>query len=244
MSAFLQRLSAGSSAMGLALTPAQLDRMEAYWQAVLRGNEVMNLTAVVDDVEAADRHFLDSLAPLALPQALSYLPPGALAVDVGTGAGFPGVPLLIARPDLRVTFLDSLQKRTRFVAEALASIGIRANVVHARAEDFARDPRNRAAFDAVLSRAVAGLPTLLELCLPLLATGGHALLYKGPEAASELARAEKALQALGGQALSPLPYSVPGRDWSHLLLPFRQIRPCPAAFPRKAGIPEKMPIGV
>ena len=144
------------------ITEEACDKFVAYYELLVDWNTRMNLTAITEPNEVVKKHFLDSLA------ALAYLPKAAKVADVGTGAGFPSIPLLILRPDLRFTLVDSLQKRITFLEEVLKTLGLSAHCVHARAEDFGRDPKYRGAFDATVSRAVAALPVLLELTVPLL----------------------------------------------------------------------------
>jgi len=215
------------------LTQAQRDSLALYFDLLAEGNKRANLTAIVEPEEAADKHFVDSL--LALP----YLPRNARCIDVGTGAGFPGIPLLIARPDLRMTLLDSLNKRVAFLKETLLALNLTADCVHARAEDAGRDPALRAQFDTALSRAVAPLPVLLELTVPFLKTGGVSLCYKGRSAAEEIEAARPACAklhcSLAVQAFS-LPYG------ERALISARKDAPTPPAYPRKAGEPSRKPL--
>ena len=171
------------------LTKRQAESFELYYELLTEWNGRINLTAITEKEDVARKHFVDSLA------AADLLPDGAACIDVGTGAGFPGVPLLILRPDLHMTLLDSLQKRLGFLDELLRRLGLTAELVHARAEDAGRDPKRRERYDAVLSRAVSPLPVLLELTTPFLKTGGTAIAYKG-NAAQEIADAARAARLL------------------------------------------------
>ncbi|MBQ3487323.1 MAG: 16S rRNA (guanine(527)-N(7))-methyltransferase RsmG, partial [Clostridia bacterium] len=159
-----------------------LDRFEIYQRLLAEWNERMNLTAITDPVEVAEKHFADSLA------ALPYLKPGMQVIDVGTGAGFPGVPLLIMEPKLELTLADSLNKRLTFLDALLKELGLTATLVHGRAEDLGQNRLYRERFDAATSRAVANLPVLLELTTPFVKVGGSAIAYKG-DAAEELQNA-------------------------------------------------------
>ena len=214
------------------LTDEACDKFVAYSDLLIDRNTRMNLTAITEPEEVAKKHFLDSLA------ALPFLPTGAKVADVGTGAGFPSVPLLILRPDLRFTLVDSLQKRITFLEEVLKTLDLSAECVHARAEDFGRDPNCRAAFDATVSRAVASLPTLLELTVPLLRVGGKAICYKG-DVSDELPLAKGALHLLHCTAeVVPVEADYGART----LVICTKNAPTPAAYPRKAGMPSKKPL--
>ena len=171
------------------------------------------------------------------------LPEGARIIDVGTGAGFPGIPLLILRPDLKLTLLDAQAKRIHFLEGVLAQLGLTAATLHARAEDAARLPEHREAYDAAVSRAVAPSPVLQELTLPFVRVGGKAIAWKGPGAEEEWERAKRAAFVLGGALRPPEPAPVPGRpEWNHVLLISEKERPTPKAYPRKAGTPSKKPL--
>ena len=209
-----------------------LDRFELYQRLLLEWNEKMNLTAITDPVEVAQKHFADSLA------ALPYLQPGAKVIDVGTGAGFPGVPLLILRPELQLTLADSLQKRLTFLDTLLQELGLRAQLVHGRAEDLGQNRLYREQFDAALSRAVAGLPVLLELTTPFVKVGGAAIAYKG-DAAEELEKAKSAAFLLHVQLRQVELASDLGK---RCLIFADKKAPTPKAYPRKAGTPNRKPL--
>ncbi len=179
---------------GVELTDTMCDQFDRYAQLLVEWNQKMNLTAIVEPDDIVLKHFADSLT------ALPLLPKreGLSLIDVGTGAGFPGVALAIARPDLRLTLLDSLNKRLTFLQEVCRELGLSAQTVHARAEEGGRDETLREAFDVAIARAVAALPVLSEYCLPFVRTGGVFLAMKGPESDEEYAQAEKAIHILGG----------------------------------------------
>lgn len=217
---------------------AQLCR---YHKLLTDWNTRMDLTNITDPAEALDRHYTDSL--IALTQAQLF-PVNASLIDVGTGAGFPGLPLAIMRPDLKVTLVDALNKRITFlnaVIEDLHLTNVRA--IHARAEDAARQPQLREAFDIAAARAVAATPVLLEYLLPFVKVGGNALMWKGPSAADELPQAQKAAKLLGGALQAPIPLPIPGLDWNHLLIPCKKVSKTLRQYPRKAGTPVKKPLG-
>lgn len=217
------------------LSDGQAQRFARYYELLVERNKVMNLTAITDPAEVAQKHFADS----ALPLELSLIPPGARCADVGTGAGFPGVPLLILRPDIELTLIDSLQKRVAFLEDVLKELGLTARCVHARAEDAGRSKDLRGYFDVALSRAVAPVNVLAELTFPLLKTGGVSLMYKGPAAKEEAAAAKRALQLLSGEAQ----IRSANRPWGERALVVATKRgPTPDAYPRKAGTPSRSPL--
>jgi len=214
------------------LTPEQCDKFVAYYDLLVDWNTRMNLTAITDKAEVAKKHFLDSL------QALPYLTDGAKVADVGTGAGFPAIPLLIMNPTLEITLVDSLNKRLVFLEEVLKTLGLQAFCVHARAEEFGQNPLYRGAFDATVSRAVASLPVLLELTVPLLKVGGKAYCYKG-DISEELPAAKNALHLLHCTAEA---VPVPSDFGARTLVICTKNAPSPKAYPRKPGLPSKKPL--
>ena len=235
-----ERLARGLAAMGVAADETALARFEAFHALLDEANARMDLTAVLEEDERVDRHDLDSVTPL----PLGLLPEGARVVDVGTGAGFPGMPLLILRPDLRMTFLDALAKRVGFLEDALARLGLSAETLHARAEDAARMPAHRETYDAAVSRAVAAMPVLQELTLPFVRPGGVAVAWKGPGVLEEMTAARRAAFLLGGAMREPVPAPVPGRpEWNHLLIVTDKRKKTPSLYPRRAGTPAKKPLG-
>lgn len=214
------------------LTAEQLDRFECYFEMLVEWNTRINLTAITEPEDVAKKHFVDSLA------AEPYLIKGACVADVGTGAGFPGIPLLIVRPDLKLTLMDSLQKRLVFLQAVLDELGLKAGCVHARAEDAGHNPLYREHFDAALSRAVCALPVLCELTLPLVKVGGVSIAYKG-DAGAELATSENALAVLHASAERVF---VPSEYGARELILMTKRAPTPRAYPRKAGTPAKQPL--
>ena len=209
-----------------------LDRFEIYHRLLAEWNEKMNLTAITDPVAVAEKHFADSLA------ALPYLKPGMKVVDVGTGAGFPGVPLLIMEPGLELTLADSLQKRLTFLDALLKELGLKAALVHGRAEDLGQNKLYREQFDAALSRAVANLPVLLELTTPFVRVGGTAIAYKG-DADQELESAKTAAFLLHVKLRS---VDLDSNLGKRCLIFADKIAPTPRSYPRKAGTPSKKPL--
>lgn len=237
---FRETLLAGTAAWGLTLMGDMLAQLEAYADRLLAANAVMNLTAITDPREVARRHLLDAIHP----GALSRLPQGARVIDVGTGAGLPGLPLAIVRPDLRVTLSDSLGKRIRFLQETVEALGLspRVETEWARAEDLGRRAGFREAYDVACARAVAALPVLCEYLLPLVRVGGAALCWKGASALEEAEAAAGALRRLGGGPAQVTPYALPGLEGHWHLVEMAKRAPTPKAYPRKAGTPSKQPL--
>jgi len=234
-----ERLISGLEMMGVSFDQTAIERFEAFHAILDEYNQKMDLTAVLDEDERIDRHDLDSAAPL----AKGLLAPNAKIIDVGTGAGFPGMPLLILRPDLEMTFLDALNKRILFLQDALSRLGLKAATLHARAEDAARMADHREMYDAAVSRAVASAAVLQELTLPFVKTGGTAIAWKGPGVQDELVAAKRAAFVLGGTVREVLPAPVPRReDWAHCLLVTDKTGKTPKTYPRKAGTPNKKPL--
>jgi len=234
-----ERLISGLEMMGVSFDQTAIERFEAFHAILDEYNQKMDLTAVLDEDERIDRHDLDSAAPL----AKGLLLPDAKVIDVGTGAGFPGMPLLILRPDLEMTFLDALNKRILFLQDALGRLGLKAMTLHARAEDAARMADHREMYDAAVSRAVASAAVLQELTLPFVKTGGTAIAWKGPGVQEELVAAKRAAFVLGGMVREVLPAPVPRReDWAHCLLVTEKTGKTPKTYPRKAGTPGKKPL--
>lgn len=235
-------LAEGIAGLGVEADAAAPARLARYHQLLCEWNARMNLTGDTDFAVALCRHYLDSLAPLRQEGLFAH---DARLIDVGSGAGFPGLPLAIARPDLRVTLLDALQKRVSFLSAVVEDLGLtNVRLVHARAEDGARAPEHRERYDLAVARAVAPLPVLCELLLPFVAVGGRMLCYKGPAAQEELEAGGRAARMLGGGALDALPVFVPGQpDWRHLVVTCRKAEKTVRQYPRKAGTPGRSPLG-
>lgn len=214
------------------LTEEQCDKFVAYHAMLVDWNSRMNLTAITEPQEVAQKHFLDSLA------ALPLLKTGERLIDVGTGAGFPSVPLLIVCPDLRVTLVDSLNKRITFLTALLQELGLSAVCIHARAEELGRSPAHRGQYDAAVSRAVAPLSVLLELTVPLLRVGGRSIAYKG-NVTEEMEQAKRAGLLLHTDIE---PIGVEAEYGKRTLLVCTKNAPTPKAYPRKPGTPSKQPL--
>ena len=224
--------------LGTELTPPQLDQFALYMDMLLRWRKRFNLTAISDPREIVLKHFADSLS------VVPHIDRDAQSlIDVGTGAGFPGVPLAIALPSLRVTLLDAVNKRVGFlnsVVEELRLGGVRA--IHARAEDAAHTDEHREAYDLAVSRAVAALPVLTEYALPFVRPGGRFIAMKGPNVRGELDSAAGALSLLSGEAAPPISVEIPHSDITHSLVIVSKLSHTPPRFPRKASQIAKRPI--
>ena len=227
-----------AAAMGIPMTAGQAEQFNLYHEMLVEANARMNLTRVPDDpAEAVDRNYLDCVAPLA-----GGFPDAATAVDVGSGAGFPGIPLAIMLPDTRFTLIDALGKRVDFLREVIDRLGLNAVALHLRAEDAARREGLREGFDLAVARAVAPMNVLCEYLLPLVKVGGHMLALKGPGLDDELTQAGNALSLLGGAIERTQPLAIPGRDWNHQAAWIKKAAPTPEKYPRRAGAAEKRPL--
>ena len=232
------RLLEQTTAMGLPMSRAQAEKFAAYHGMLVEANARMNLTRVPDDpVEAADRNYLDCVAVLA-----GNFPAVETAVDVGSGAGFPGIPLSIMLPETRFTLIDAMGKRVDFLNAVIERLGLNARALHLRAEDAARRADMREAFDLATARAVAPMNVLCEYLLPLVKVGGYALALKGPGLDEELAGAGRAAALLGGRLARVQPLAIPGRDWDHRVAWLVKEAPTPDQYPRRPGMAEKRPL--
>ena len=235
-------LSERMQLMGLGLGGDVAGRLARYHALLADWNERLNLVGNADFDDALDRHYMDSLAPLAIEGLFTQ---GARVIDVGSGAGFPGLALAIARPDMRVTLLDSLGKRVTFLNAVIEALGLsNAHTLHARAEDAAHRPGEREGYDVAVARAVAPLNVLMELLLPFVNVGGRAACYKGPAAQGELPAAARAAATLGGGAPAFIPVPIPTQpDWGHGVVLVPKVKKTVRLYPRKAGTPGRNPLG-
>jgi len=241
-------LEQGLADMGLTPPPGAVDKLCRYAQLLLEQNQVMNLTAITEPEQVARLHFLDSAAILAYPprqageKASSWLA-GKSLIDVGTGAGFPGMVLGLLEPSLRLTLADSLGKRIAWLENVCKVISLdNIRCLHVRAEELALESGFRDSFDAAASRAVAALPQLTELCMPFLKPGGVFLAMKSVESDAEEARAESAVKCLGGKALGHIDYPIPGTGIVHRLVMAEKVSPTPKVYPRAWGRIKKAPL--
>ena len=235
---FAEILAARGAEAQLSFTEEQLSQFTRYYELLVETNKVMNLTAITEPEEVAVKHMVDSL--LAFEAAMA----GKTLVDVGTGAGFPGVPLKIYCPSLKVTLVDSLGKRLRFLEQVISELGLKGiRCEHLRAEDAGRNKKHREQYDYVTARAVARLSVLSEYCLPLAKKGGQFIALKGSRYAEEIDEGEAAVKILGGKIISAEPVKLPGLDDGRAIIKIAKIKATPAQYPRKAGTPEKQPLG-
>lgn len=233
----LSLLSDGAKALGIELSSGQMDQFCEYARLLVEWNQRMNLTAITDPEGIAVRHFVDSLTLLrAAPP-----PPKAKLLDVGAGAGFPSIPACIARPDLKPTLLDSLNKRLIFLHTLTEALDIPAELVHQRAEDAGRMPEYREGFDLVCARAVARLSALCEYCLPFVRVGGCFAALKGPDGPQELTEAGRAIDLLGGGQAQLHPFTLPDGS-ERVVITIKKLRPTPTKYPRKGTKIVKLPL--
>lgn len=227
---------------GLVLSDRQAEQFEEYASILVEWNSFMNLTAITEFEEIVEKHFIDSLA-LSLFEDVSRETSGKKMIDVGTGAGFPGIPLKIIYLDMDVTLLDSLNKRIKFLDEVIIKLGLSGiRAVHGRAEEAARMPEYREQFDLCVSRAVANLSTLTEYCLPFIKKGGVFYSYKSGEIEEELEFAANAIRILGGKITDKRFFSLPGSDIQRSMIFIEKVKETPKKYPRKAGTPSKQPL--
>ena len=231
--------------LGYPIPDAAADLFERYAAAILAANARMNLTRIVAPDEIARRHFLDSLICLRGLSDSDAGPQRPLrCVDVGSGAGLPGIALKILRPAWSVTLVEATGKKAAFLAEIVADLGLRdVHVLAARAEDVGREPLHRERYDLAVARAVALLPILVEYLLPLVRPGGRALALKGEDVTAEVANAGRALETLGGRLVELQPYAIPGVPGTHHLVILEKIRPTPPSYPRRPGQAGRRPLG-
>lgn len=239
MTAFEEILAARAAEVGIPLTAEQIGQFSVYNEMLLDWNTRMNLTALTAPEDVAVKHIIDSLT--AYDAAL--FDGARTLIDVGTGAGLPGIPLAVYAPHLTVTLLDALNKRVRFLTEVTAAMGLQnVRCIHARAEEAARTAEHRAAYDIVVSRAVARLPVLLEYTLPFVRVGGTLLALKGRAYAEEQKEARRAAEVLGGGRITARPVHLPGLDDVRAILTVTKERQTPAAYPRGGGAPARRPL--
>lgn len=225
--------------LGVSLTDKQIEQFLIYYELLTEWNSFMNLTAITEYEDVLKKHFVDSVS---LIQAVDVRKEFTL-IDVGTGAGFPGLALKIAYPELKVTLLDSLQKRIQFLDAVIEKLGLEGiETIHGRAEDFAKPQKLRESFDLCVSRAVANLSTLSEYCLPFVKVGGYFIPYKSEKIAQEKEEAKKALELLGGKFERQVEFMLPSSDIYRNLFVIKKVKETPKKFPRKAGLPAKEPI--
>lgn len=225
------------NSIGIELTDSQLNAFETYYDMLIDRNKVMNLTAITEFDEVMDKHFLDSVY---LFRSIK-LEADYKLIDIGTGAGFPGIPLKIVFPELKITLLDSLNKRVGFLNDLIEELNLNnIEAIHGRAEDIARDKAYRASYDIAVSRAVANLSTLSEYCLPFVKIGGKFVSYKSGDCADEVDNAKAAIQLLGGKINKIDEFSYSNNSRSFIVID--KVMNTSNKYPRKAGLPSKKPL--
>ncbi len=213
-------------------------RFQKYYELLVEWNQKINLTAITEPEDVAQKHFIDCMQIF----KSGVIGDGASVIDVGTGAGFPGLVMKICNPTLDVTLMDSLNKRINFLNEVAAALDTNVNCVHSRAEDAGHNKRYREKFDVCASRAVANLATLSELCLPFVKVGGYLAALKGPKAQEEIEDAKNAIRLLGGQVENVIEYKIADTDYAHNIVLIKKISAISSAYPRKAPKPSKEPL--
>lgn len=225
--------------LGIKQDQNQLERFHKFYQLLIEWNKVMNLTGITEYEDVVEKHFVDSLSIIKAID-LSRI---HTVIDVGTGAGFPGIPLKIAFPHLRVVLLDSLNKRIKFLDEVISQLGLtEICTIHGRAEEYARKEEYREQFDLCVSRAVSNLSTLSEYCLPYIQVGGIFVPYKSGEIDDEVEQSKKAVRILGGNIKDVMKFELPGTDIHRSFVLIHKEQHTQKKYPRKAGIPAKEPL--
>ena len=234
---FKEKLIINVDKLGINLSEIQLKQFYNYMNLLIEWNKKVNLTAITEPDEIILKHFVDSLT------ISRYISDGTKVVDVGTGAGFPGIPLKIVRQDVDITLLDSLQKRINFLDEVINELDLeKITTIHSRVEDFGKDKKYREKFDIATSRAVANLSTLSEYLLPLVKVGGKVISMKGSLIQEELENSKNAIKILGGQIEKVDEFDLPNSDISRNIVLIDKIKTTPNRYPRKAGEPSKKPL--
>ena len=239
MNQFQDILAKAAVEYGLSLMPEQLAALDTYYQRLLVWNEKINLTAITEPYEVAVKHMIDSLSCY----QEELFTPGVSLIDVGTGAGFPGIPLKIFQQDIKLTLMDSLNKRLFFLGEVIDDLALDGvYTVHARAEEAGKNKQYREQYQLAVSRAVARLNVLCELCLPFVKVGGWFIALKGAQYEDEVREAAKAVNLLGGKIENITPVILPGLTDKRAVIYIKKIAVTPQTYPRKAGTPEKKPL--
>ena len=233
----------GLEELGIALSQEQKKQFITYYEYLVEKNKVMNLTAITEYNEVILKHFLDSLSIVKVGSFDQKKLTGKSVIDIGTGAGFPGIPLKIAFPELKITLLDSLNKRVNFLNEVITELQLKdINAIHGRAEDYAHNDIYREKYDLCVSRAVANLSTLSEYCIPYVKVEGKFVSYKAGECEEEINSAKKAVNMLGGKIEEKIDFILPETDISRTFIVIGKLRNTSIKYPRKSGLPSKEPL--
>ena len=238
---FARKMEEGVKTLGLQLSEKQLEQFYDYFQFLVEKNKVMNLTGITEYEEVIQKHFLDSLSLIrVIPDIASQ---ELTVIDLGTGAGFPGLPLKIAFPELEITLMDSLNKRILFLQEVINALDLKkVSAVHGRAEEMASNAAHRQQYDLCVSRAVSNLAVLTEYCLPFVKKGGLFVSYKSADSDAEIQEGKKAISILGGKLTSVDKFQLPDSDLGRALVCIKKTKDTPKKYPRKAGTPAKLPL--
>lgn len=224
---------------GFSLTEQQIEQFVIYYDVLIDWNQKINLTAIEDQTEVAYKHFIDSVYMQRVVPDLQH----KSLIDIGTGAGFPGVPLKIMEPQLQLTLFDSLNKRILFLQALCEQLKLeQVNTVHGRAEEFGQKPEYRGQYDIATARAVAHLPVLLEICLPFVKKNGLFVALKGPELENEIKESSHALQQLGGKLVEIQRFTMADGTYTRNIAVFEKVKETPKLYPRRAGTPQKKPL--
>lgn len=236
---FVDELKVAATEYGLNLTEDQISAFNKYYELLYEWNKKINLTAITEPKDVAIKHMVDSLSCF----KADLFKENISLIDVGTGAGFPGLPLKIFYPSLKLTLLDSLNKRVKFLQLVVDELGLKdVEVIHARSEEAARNKKYREKFDLATARAVARLPIICEYCLPFVKDGGTFIALKGRQYEEEATQAQKAIKVLGGEIADIMPVKLPEIDDKRAVIYIKKIKSTPKTYPRKAGTPERNPI--
>lgn len=241
MSYDLTKFKHGLEELNITLTDEQIEQFLQYYEILVEKNKVMNLTGITEYEEVIQKHFLDSLSLIrVIPDIASQK---LTVIDLGTGAGFPGIPLKIAFPELEITLMDSLNKRILFLQEVIDALGLKkVSAVHGRAEEMASNATHRQQYDLCVSRAVSNLAVLTEYCLPFVKKGGLFVSYKSADSDAEIQEGKKAISILGGKLTSVDKFQLPDSDLRRALVCIKKVKDTPKKYPRKAGTPAKLPL--
>ena len=235
----LEILKAGIEGFNLEASDEKLEKLKKYREILVEWNKVMNLTGIEEEREVFIKHFLDSISAV----TNGYINDNVSLIDVGTGAGFPGMPLKICLDNLQLTLLDSLNKRINFLNLVVRELGLKnVKTIHSRAEDGARKPELREKFDVATSRAVANMAVLSEFCMPYVKKDGYFVALKGPAIDEELENGSNAIKILGGELQGIIEISIEETDLKHNIVEVKKVKNCPKTYPRKAGTVNKKPL--